>query len=169
MPTEYTCWVVGAGASTEPQFADLHDPQVYVVLTDLQGNFRQQWFYVAEAMRREILAVAQAAISTGRQARAVVDPPEEPPKGGPPPTPKCYELDIVVGLPVIGPGPKQETAEERRRREEEEHREREEELQRRREEEQRRREEEQRTREEEQRRREEEERRREEEEREERR
>jgi hypothetical protein len=78
-------------------------------------------------MRREILAVALAAMSTGRQVDALVDPPGEH-------TMQCYELGVVIGFPVI------ESPEQRRRHEEE---------QRKREEEQRKREEEQRKREEE--------------------
>jgi hypothetical protein len=110
MPTLYTCSVVGAGASAEAQYEypdDLNGPQVLVALTAVRGAFEREWFYVAEAMRSEILAVALAAISTGHQVNALVDPPEaeEEQRGGGRPhisTSQCYELSIVIGFPDVG-------------------------------------------------------------------
>jgi hypothetical protein len=97
MAYDYACFctVNSAGASVVP--AAQSDPNTYVSvnLTDTQGNFFGQDFICADQIRRELLAVALAAISTGRQVRAMVDSGPYG-NGRPTATPGCGELDIVI-------------------------------------------------------------------------
>jgi hypothetical protein len=94
MPNYYDrCTVVSAGASVEA--ADTPDNPVYLVLTDLGGKFENGLFFASDAMKREMLAVALTAISTGKHVYAVADPPDDGSAGRPHPA-ECYELDIVL-------------------------------------------------------------------------
>jgi hypothetical protein len=87
----FTCTVNEAGpASNAPE---TQSPTIYFQLTDLGGNFNNTWFFAANSAKREMLAVALAAISTQSQVRAEVDYP-----GGQDtnPHPQCYRLYIVA-------------------------------------------------------------------------
>jgi hypothetical protein len=65
---------------------------IWLNLTDYGGQFQNQLFIAATEMQREMLAIALAAISTGRRVTADVngDPREWETH-----QPVCSELDIV--------------------------------------------------------------------------
>jgi hypothetical protein len=66
---------------------------IYLDLTDLGGSFAQTWFYAANTSKKEMLAVALAAISTQSQVRAVLDIPTGQDVT---PHPQCHRLYIVA-------------------------------------------------------------------------
>lgn len=97
MSRTFTCKVISAGASVEPPDPDTPANSVFILLqsSQLQG---QQEFYASDAMKREILAVALAAVATGRAVSATVDPPPYVDDSGrAAPTPQCYGLRVLTG------------------------------------------------------------------------
>ncbi len=82
------CSIVAVNAGSD----GLNPPNLGVTLnlTDKGGTFNDVTFMAADIAKREILAVALTAISTGRRTAAVVDAPTG---GG---TPTCYNLRIVT-------------------------------------------------------------------------
>jgi hypothetical protein len=58
-----------AGSSETP------DPVIFINLTDSGGAFTRYWFFAASVAKREMLATALAAISTGYRVSAFVDSP----------------------------------------------------------------------------------------------
>ena len=85
------CTVDRAGASVGG--GNTPDNAVFLILTDTNGSFQKGFFYAADTVKNQMLAVALAAISNGRQVFAVVDPPDNSNKPIPS---ECYELDIIV-------------------------------------------------------------------------
>lgn len=63
----FTCNVIGVQA-------DSSGPRISIGLNDTGGAFVNTFFPVAAPMPREMLAIALAAISTGSQVMAVLDP-----------------------------------------------------------------------------------------------
>ena len=57
------------------------DPVVYVNLTDTQGSFTGQWFYVAEGSQNQMLSVGLTAMNTNRQVEVSIVTPN--PRGTP--------------------------------------------------------------------------------------
>jgi len=69
----YTCVVTGAGPATDG--TETADPVIYIQLTDVNNAFSNYWFYASENSRNEMLAVALAAMSTGKRVTAAADEP----------------------------------------------------------------------------------------------
>jgi hypothetical protein len=92
-PNTYArCNVDSAAASV--QASDTPDNPVYLTLTDLGGAFQQGLFYAADAMKREMLAVALAAISTGKNVYVDADPPDQSDQR---PVPaQCYTIGLIL-------------------------------------------------------------------------
>jgi hypothetical protein len=67
------CTVNEAGAAADG--AESPNPVVYINLTDTGGSFPDSWFWVEEAAKREILAVALAAVTSRRRVNATIEPP----------------------------------------------------------------------------------------------
>lgn len=87
----FTCTVNQAGpVSNAPE---TQSPTIYLELTDLGATFDHTWFFAANSAKREMLAVALAAISTQSQVRAEVDIPTGQDTH---PHPQCYRLYIVA-------------------------------------------------------------------------
>lgn len=89
-PTNFICSILLARAST-----DLGNPPsslVSVILTDNAGSFADVDFIAVSEAKREILAVALAAISNKATVTALVDVPTL--MGAPP---NCYSLSIIAG------------------------------------------------------------------------
>ncbi len=89
MPAEFLCTIDGASAGSnnlQPPFNSV----AQVVLTDTQGSFTKTVFQAVDEVKREILAVALAAISNQAQVLAILDPPTA---GA---TWLCYMLQIVI-------------------------------------------------------------------------
>jgi hypothetical protein len=85
---EYICTVDAASVET-----DEHNPPnslVGVALTDLGGTFARTVFMAPDEIKRELLAIALAAISTQSQVLAVLDDPSTV-------TRQCLLLQIDVG------------------------------------------------------------------------
>src|SRR6185437_6435418 len=57
------------------------EPVVYVKLTDSQGSFTGQWFYVADGSQNQMLAVGLTAMNTNRQVEVDLVTPN--PSGSP--------------------------------------------------------------------------------------
>ena len=93
------CRVTGAGASTLDPIRGDPANVVTLGLMSQDSQFPEgQDFLAADAMKREILAVALAAVATGRPVWAVVDPPPYNPGGGRPEgLPGCYALSVLAG------------------------------------------------------------------------
>jgi hypothetical protein len=87
----FTCTVNEAGPVSNA--TETQSPTVYFQLTDLGGSFNFTWFFAANSAKREMLAVALAAISTQSQVRAEVDVPTGQDTN---PHPQCYRLYIVA-------------------------------------------------------------------------
>jgi hypothetical protein len=68
------CSVNQAGAACDG--GEGPNPVIYINLTDTAGSFAGQWFYTAEVGKREMLAVALAAINTQSKVLATIDPPK---------------------------------------------------------------------------------------------
>jgi hypothetical protein len=85
MPAWFICTINGAQVNSY----EVNPPVVSVALTDVAGSFGTSYqFNIPDAAKREILAVALAAISTQSNVSAFVDPP---PTGG-----QCYALEILA-------------------------------------------------------------------------
>jgi hypothetical protein len=100
-PAYQPCTVDGAGAYAGDSGRDgppdvNYDPGgLYVILTDVGGAFKKQFFYfdrAGNAWPREMLSVALTAISTKREVGAIVDPP---PYDGLDQAPNCRALAIL--------------------------------------------------------------------------
>jgi hypothetical protein len=87
----FTCTVNEAGPASNG--TETQSPTVYFQLTDLGGTFDHTWFFAANSAKREMLAVALAAVSTQSQVRADVDIPTGPDTN---PHPQCYRLYVVA-------------------------------------------------------------------------
>jgi hypothetical protein len=87
MPAEYICTIDGAQAETNLQ--NPPNSLITMVLTDTKGGFAKTAFQVPDEVKREILAVALAAISNQCQVLTVLDTPTAVPR-------KCYLLEILV-------------------------------------------------------------------------
>ena len=87
MPSQFICTVDGAQAETNLQ--NPPNSLVTMFLTDTQGGFAKTGFQVPDEVKREILAVALAAISNQAQVYAVLDDPAQVPR-------LCYLLQIIV-------------------------------------------------------------------------
>ena len=95
MSSTFTCKVISAGATVNAPDDTTPDPVMLTMFdqaNEFQGNTD---FYVADAMKREILAVALAAIATGRTVTADVDDPPFSSDQGKPIPPECYGLSIL--------------------------------------------------------------------------
>jgi hypothetical protein len=69
----YICTVNEAGAASDG--SEGPNPVVYINLTDRNGSFSNNWFYVEELAKKEILAVALAALTGRRHVTAAIEPP----------------------------------------------------------------------------------------------
>jgi hypothetical protein len=87
--TEFVCIVQQAGVATSG--APTPNPGVLFLLSDTGGSFQNEWFYAANSGKKEMLAVALAAISTQSQVNAWCDPPVT---GGP--STECYNLYLTA-------------------------------------------------------------------------
>lgn len=86
MPAWFTCTMNSAQVD-----AYQTSPTVSVGLTDVGGSFGNTAFTVPDQAKREMLAVALAAISTQAKVYALLDPPAAG-------TPwNCYTLRIMTG------------------------------------------------------------------------
>jgi hypothetical protein len=90
MATDFICTILAASAGTDGQ--NPPSSQTSLILSDVAGSFSDEGFIAVTEARREILAVALAAISTKSRVQAIVDPPT-----GVGPLPSCYSLEIVAG------------------------------------------------------------------------
>jgi hypothetical protein len=70
----YVCTVNEAGAASDG--AEGPNPVIYINLTDTAGSFSNNWFYVEELAKKEILAVALAALTSRRHVSAAIEPPK---------------------------------------------------------------------------------------------
>ena len=70
----YTCTVSKVGPSTEGK--ETTKPVIYIGLTDCAGKFTDYWFYAVDAGKREMLAVALAAINGQKQVEVYLEPPK---------------------------------------------------------------------------------------------
>jgi hypothetical protein len=71
MPAWFTCTVGGAQVDSY----NVTPPVISVILKDVGGSFGLTGFPVPDAAKRELLALALAAISTQSKVSALVDPP----------------------------------------------------------------------------------------------
>ncbi len=96
MGSIFTCKVIAAGPTVDNP-PDTPDNPVMLTMIDQRNEFQGNTdFYAADAMKQEILAVALAAISTGRLVSADVDPPPfSTDDDGRPIPPECYGLSIL--------------------------------------------------------------------------
>lgn len=78
----FTCTIGAALVDTY----NVSPPVISVTLTDVGGSFIPTQFKVPDGAKREILAVALAAISTQSKVSALVDPA----------TGLCYSLSIIA-------------------------------------------------------------------------
>ena len=67
----YSCIVNEAGPAADG--TETSTPVVYINLTDIQGSFTSQWFYVAEGSQNQMLSVALTAMNTNRQVDVATD------------------------------------------------------------------------------------------------
>jgi len=87
MPSEFTCTIDAAQAETNLQ--NPPNSLITMILSDTAGSFAKTAFQVPDEVKREILAVALAAISNQCQVLAVLDDPTLVPR-------LCYLLQILV-------------------------------------------------------------------------
>lgn len=69
----FKCIVHEAGPVADS--SDTPPPVVFVLLSDQAGSFQKQWFYAANALQNQMLAVALAAINGQRFVTVDADPP----------------------------------------------------------------------------------------------
>jgi hypothetical protein len=69
------CNVIQAGAGGDG--SEGPNPVIYILLSDVAGTFTAN-FVATDLAKREILAVALAAISGQKKVQAVLDPPNKP-------------------------------------------------------------------------------------------
>ena len=70
---DFNCKVNYAGPRTDVPGAN--QPQIVIMLSDVKGTFVDYWFVADDSAKREMLAVALQAISTGAIVDARVDGP----------------------------------------------------------------------------------------------
>ena len=73
-------------------------PVVYVNLTDTTNNppqFSNQWFYAMAGSQSQVLAVALAAITTGKHVSAILTAPAAPVPSGPYPQLQALYLNTT--------------------------------------------------------------------------
>jgi hypothetical protein len=87
VPSEFICTVDAAQAETNLQTPP--NSLITMILTDTKGSFAKTGFQVPDEVKREILAVALAAISNQGQVLALLDDPAQVPR-------LCYLLQIFV-------------------------------------------------------------------------
>jgi hypothetical protein len=87
MPEWVNCTVNGAQVDTY----EVSAPIVSVVLADVQGSFIPTMFRVPDIAKREMLAIALAAINSQSQVSALVDDPSQPNAE------YCYTMHILAG------------------------------------------------------------------------
>jgi hypothetical protein len=87
MPSQFICTIDGAQAETNLQ--NPPNSLITMILTDTAGSFAKTAFQVPDEVKREILAVALAAISNQAQVLAVLDSPTLVPR-------QCYLLQLIV-------------------------------------------------------------------------
>jgi hypothetical protein len=63
----YSCVVNEVGPAADG--TETSTPVIYVSLTDVQGSFTGQWFYVADGAQNQMLSVALTAMNTNRQVQ----------------------------------------------------------------------------------------------------
>ncbi len=85
---EFVCIVEQAGVATSGAMTP--NPGVALLLTDTGGAFQSTWFYAANSGKKEMLAVALAAIGTQSQVNAFCDAPAA---GGP--STECHNLYLM--------------------------------------------------------------------------
>jgi hypothetical protein len=93
MPTQFNCTVNQAGPAAN-NAGETPSPVIYLNLTDVNGSFSNTWFFAANICKKEMLAVALAAISTQSQVNAWLDPPVNPQPGQPQASTQCYNLYV---------------------------------------------------------------------------
>ena len=86
----FTCTVNQVGPAADGAGAETAIPVIYVNLSDSSDSFSSCWFFAAEQSRREMLAVALAALNTGRTVSVCVQTPNP---GNDPYTP-CYRMYV---------------------------------------------------------------------------
>lgn len=87
MRSEFICTVDAAQAETNLQTPP--NSLITMILTDTKGSFAKMGFQVPDEVKREILAVALAAISNQLQVLAVLDDPGQVQS-------MCYLLQVFV-------------------------------------------------------------------------
>lgn len=87
MPEWVNCNVNGAQVDTY----EATSPIITVTLAAVNGSFIPTLFRVPDIAKREMLAVALAAISTQSQVSALVDDPSQPNAE------YCYTMQILAG------------------------------------------------------------------------
>lgn len=88
----YTCTVHRAGPANAD--ADTPSPTIYLGLSDRDGAFAKYWFFAANSAKREMLATALTALSTGMRVTAFVDPPN----ANNTPYTQCHRLYVANDL-----------------------------------------------------------------------
>ena len=73
MATFSKCTVHQAGPVSNS--SDTPPPVIFISLTDEGGSFRTQWFFAANGIQNQMLAVALAAINGQRFVHVDADPP----------------------------------------------------------------------------------------------
>ena len=68
-----TCTVNTAGPAGDG--SETPNPVIYINLTDSGGSFPASWFYAADSAKREMLAVALAAISGQKKVTCMGEGP----------------------------------------------------------------------------------------------
>ncbi len=87
MPAEFICIIDGAQAETNQESPPTS--VVSVILTDTNGAFTKTAFPIPDEAKREILAVALAAITNQARVLAVLDPSAQVSR-------RCYLLQLFV-------------------------------------------------------------------------
>ena len=85
MPEWVTCTITSAQVNTY----ELNSPIMMVALADIAGSFGPTYFRVPDIAKREMLAVALAAITSQSEVEAFVDDPSQPQAEW------CYTLEIL--------------------------------------------------------------------------
>jgi hypothetical protein len=84
------CTVNQVGAAGDS--GDGPNPVTYINLTDTRGSFNNFWFFAEDRAKREILATALAAVSSGLRVNATIETPNA---NNSPYTP-CFRLYIIA-------------------------------------------------------------------------
>jgi|HubBroStandDraft_4_1064222.scaffolds.fasta_scaffold1483008_1 hypothetical protein len=89
MPAGFICSILAAAARTDS--GNPPNSVISVIMTDVGGTFADVGFVAVDEAKREMLAVALAAISNQANVNVLVDVPT-----GVGPPPRCYSLEIVA-------------------------------------------------------------------------